>query len=334
MLITIFEKPISNAPVVKLHNGKKCIPQQYLLYKHTLESVQRVVYKIEFDLRFPIFVNERDNGIIIQIGIIGADNYNKPPYESTSCIEQKIVYGRKWRVEKELPTSEVIQTVFLALKLAREHEVRELFRLTSGGRITTPFNNHHDLPLMAHNSDLLLRQVHELQHDQMAASINTIEYDKAKFELLQINNIREGIWLIELKVKNTGKSTLNELKEGMLIPLMVVNLSFNELCHALIEKLIALSNQYVGEHFRYNGFARFSRDVCVAAIADLSSVVRKSFGDTQSGLHYTMTQINYDVDQTRIPLLDNSELSKKIYNNLASFGELAGMPSYLKNSKT
>jgi hypothetical protein len=51
------------------------------------------------------------------------------------------MYGRKWRVDHKLPTSEIVQTVFLTLKTARKHEIRERFRLSAFNKITTPFNN-------------------------------------------------------------------------------------------------------------------------------------------------------------------------------------------------
>ena len=69
------------------------------------------------------------------MGVVGHDNYQKQP--ATGGL--KLFFGRKWRVEPELPTSEVIQSVFLAIKKSREHEIRELFKLTLSGSITTPF---------------------------------------------------------------------------------------------------------------------------------------------------------------------------------------------------
>ena len=111
MISSLFEQPVDNAPVITLNNGNQCIPQHYLVYQHTLASVQSLVYDIDFDDRFPVFVNKDNNELTIQIGIIGVDNYK-------SCNEIKIVYGRKWRVEPSLPTSEIIQTVFLAIRIA------------------------------------------------------------------------------------------------------------------------------------------------------------------------------------------------------------------------
>ena len=145
------ESPIENAPSVKLDNGGLCIPQHYLRYHHTRQSVERIILDIDYSDRYPVFVCEDDSGLYLQVGIVGYDNY--APRASQSGL--KVVYGRKWRVEPQLPTSEIIQTVFLALKKAREHEVRELFRFHHRSGSTTPFNTHHDLPLMSQNADLL-----------------------------------------------------------------------------------------------------------------------------------------------------------------------------------
>jgi len=79
-----YEQPIDNAPTIKLSNGQNCIPQHYLRYKHTLQSVQNIVVNIEYSSRYPIFVCQHDSGIYIQIGIIGVDNY-----KGIKCGQQK-----------------------------------------------------------------------------------------------------------------------------------------------------------------------------------------------------------------------------------------------------
>ena len=123
------EKALKNAPKTELADGRLCVPQHYLSYQHTLQSVEQLLLNIDFDPRYPIFVSQDGSGnsssIYIQVGVVGADNSTTSNAENS---QDKIVYGREWRIEPQLPTSEIIQTVFLALKKAREHEVRELFR--------------------------------------------------------------------------------------------------------------------------------------------------------------------------------------------------------------
>ncbi len=121
------EEPLTNAPIIELGNGKSCIPQHYLFYKHSLKSVEQIVALVDFDESYPVFACEDEKGIYVQVGVIGFDNYHR------LSSDKKIVYGRKWRIETQLPSSEIIQTIFLAIKKAREHEIRELFRLEVQG---------------------------------------------------------------------------------------------------------------------------------------------------------------------------------------------------------
>ncbi|MCO1335298.1 hypothetical protein MO867_13250 [Microbulbifer sp. OS29] len=134
------ESPIEHTPNVSQENGNHCIPQHYLIYMHTRETVGQLVLEIDYSVNCLICVDQDAGGIFIQVGVVGPDNYRG------DARDNKIVYGRNWQVESTLPASEIIQTGFLAIKKAREHEIRERFRLKSGAYIGTPFNNHHDLP--------------------------------------------------------------------------------------------------------------------------------------------------------------------------------------------
>ena len=173
------ETPMLGAPVIEVDNNLLCIPQHFLEYDHTLESVENVVFDIIFSKKYPIFVCEDIQGIYIQIGIIGHDNYNK----NTEDTPFKIVYGRKWRIEKNLPSSEIIQTTFLALKKAREHEIRELLRLHSQNsrKTSTPFSCHQDMPL-------LVRKLNNRQANQeRSMDLSTNEYILRCFSRVTFN---------------------------------------------------------------------------------------------------------------------------------------------------
>lgn len=56
-------------------------------------------------------------------------------------------YGRKWRISFHMTPSEIIQTVFLAIQTAEEHETREKF-LYKGVAVLGP---HWDLNEFAEN---------------------------------------------------------------------------------------------------------------------------------------------------------------------------------------
>lgn len=62
----------------------------------------------------------------------GVDNATGKPYQWKS---------RKWRLSRNMLEGEVVQTAFLAVKTAEEHELRE--RLTYKGE--TVFNPHFDI---------------------------------------------------------------------------------------------------------------------------------------------------------------------------------------------
>ncbi len=147
------ESLLRQAPVVKLANGENCTPQHFFSFEHSIDSVEALLASITFNEAYPVFVSKDQASLFIQVGVVGQDNYGGV---NSNYGPDKIVYGRKWRVEKNLPTSEIIQTVFLAIKKSREHELRELLTLRDSdtGKVSTPFNGHHDLPLMANNSEL------------------------------------------------------------------------------------------------------------------------------------------------------------------------------------
>jgi len=229
------ESAHSNAPSTELENGKYCVPQHYLTYQHTINSIEELILTIEYSARYPVFVSEDNSGIYLQIGVVGIDNY------LSQKQNLKIVYGRKWRVEQNLPTSEVIQTIFLAIKKAREHEVRELFRLTINNKVTTPFNNHHDLPMLV-NSDASLH-CHEslISWPELQSELENIRYDQASFYISNIEQRPASYWLVELNVIAEPTTLLPELIGNKVIVLVVEQLTLNEVLHQLMSQLINFS---------------------------------------------------------------------------------------------
>lgn len=149
------EAALYHAPTIQLDNGKTAIPQQFLHYQRTRKNVENIISKIRFSMNFPLFVHEENNCLFLQVGIVGHENYTT---DTAIHIRPKIVYGRRWYIEPHTPTSEVIQTAYLAIQKAREHELREYVHLkvtvNQQTYDTTPFNTHMDLPLMANNAEL------------------------------------------------------------------------------------------------------------------------------------------------------------------------------------
>jgi len=324
-----------NAPQTLLDNGRACIPQHYLKYQHTIASVEELILKVEYCDRYPIFVAQDNQGIYLQVGIIGADNYAGATMDdkSVSCVEGesiKIVYGRRWRVEPQLPSSEIVQTAFLALKKAREHEVRELFRLTAFNKVTTPFNNHHDLTMLVNSKVQFKRAEQEKSWSQLQRELDSVRYDQATFHILNIENRHDKYWLLELEAFIEPSTKLPELKHNQLFVLVLTKLTFNEVCYHLMAELIRLSDRHVDEHFTFFQVARFSQQNDIKAIAKISANTRalhKSLAESEFEKHWRND--NYQVDLTRVPQLNVSVFSERIRLLLNSFSGIEGiLPNY------
>lgn len=311
------ERAIAAAPRVRLKNGQSCIPQHYLKYAHNRESVEALISRISFSEKYPIFVSEDESSLFIQIGIIGYDNYKTVDKQTGP----KIVFGRRWRVEPNLPSSEIIQTVFLAIKKAREHEIRELFTLSAHGKTTTPFNNHHDLPLMARNHDILKTQSDIEQTASLDTALSYVRFDGGRFHIQDVETLRNGREALTLSYIPKKSVEHQELTQE---PLMVLLKSrhANALYHGLIEALITASDRFVDETFTYNKFARFSHDIDVTAIAELSIELRQEPQNLRrtDGQDYGFSKRfkteRYDTDMTRIPTLTRSRYNQNLYETL------------------
>lgn len=317
------ESPMPRAPKVKLDDGTNCIPQHYLSYKHTMSSVQNIVADIDYDPSFLIFVDEDNSGIFIQVGIVGLDNY----LQKTAQTQQKIVYGRRWRVEPNLPSSEIIQTCFLALIKAREHEIRELVKLHKSGRTTTPFSCHHDLPLMAMSSktnaeskDSHLREV------KLKQLISELSFDDGRFELQNCLGISDDQTVISIKFLPSESTKQIDLQESFTLNLLVDDLTQNAVLYAVMDALLHRSNRHVEEHFTFKGFARFSRDNSLLKIASLSSQTRhKGITEDNEAFKNAFAQNNYETDETRVPKFPSDKLGEKLSKQLQQFDIGAGI---------
>lgn len=322
------EVALQNAPYYQMKNNQQCIPQHYLKYDHNLASVEKLVIDIEYNNQYPIFVSEDNGGIYLQVGIIGYDNYRVQAAQPKS----KIVYGRKWRVEPQLPTSEIIQTALLAVKVAREHEIRELFRMSVEDKSTTPFNNHHDLPLLSQNYSCLTEQNKNHSWAELQLCLDEISYDKANFFIHNIHSLQSGSHIIELEVLPAENTKLPELLTEQYIVLTIEQHNKNELLFELMSQLIHLSNRHVEENFNYAGVARFSRKLQVERIAELSVNTRQLHKNNALNNNSDLDEFtqqwqnaNYETDLTRVPEVKSAALAEKIKARLAHFHPLEGV---------
>jgi len=342
-IIQLFNGEFSseNAPKAKLDNGNFCIPQHYLKYRHTLASVEELILKISYCDRYPIFVSEDNQGIYLQVGIIGADNYQGNNYEShatghnnkksndgVSGIKDrnlKIMYGRKWRVEPKLPSAEIIQTAFLAIKKVREHEVRELFRLKAFNKTTTPLNCHHDVTMLINSQEIKSKKT-EISWLALQQELDNLRYEQATFKVVNVEKRKEKYWILELKVSIDSVSHLDELAHEQLIVLLLNKLTFNEVCYQLMAELIRLSDRHVDENFMFSQVARFSQENDIKAIAKISANTRELHKSVEKkDFEKAWRKENYQVDLTRVPQLNTSVFSERIRNILNSFNDIEGI---------
>jgi len=319
------ESAIKYAPQIQLSNGQSCVPQHYLRYSHCRESVEKIVLDIQYCDNYPIFVCEDKGGVYLQIGVIGGDNY---PRNSTTHTN-KLVYGRKWRVEPILPTSEVIQTVFLAIKTAREHEIRELFRFSGVDKTSTPFNNHHDLPVLARLAEQVSQTPAKLcRQAELHIKLQQLSYDHATLRLLEIQQRNNGSWILDIHIVPTAATGLEELVRStapVIVSILLTTLCANQLYYQLMDSFIKLSERYIETNFSYRGFKRFSRDIDVLKIADLSLQLRQKPAPSEQRFVKGLQQINYNTDETRVPILAKGALRDKLLLNLERFPELQGI---------
>ena len=314
------EHAIDNAPTVRLRNGVDCVPQHFLRYAHTRVSVERLVMKIDYDRAYPIFVSEDAGGVYVQIGIIGRDNYTS--LRNGIAKNPKLVFGRRWRVEPNLPTSEILQTVCLALKKAREHEMRELFKVAHKGRTTTPMSNHHDLPLMARNTELLHAGTTKVV--SLDCIISRALFDGGHFELADVETTRSGVTVLELiYVAKRDAGNPPHINAPLIVTLKA--LSPSAVLHGMMDAILQLSDAYVDENFAFEGFARFSRSVDVLAIADLSAALRRDPATLtraqkdKAAFAKTYAQEKYDTDNTRVPVLHSGPYADALRAKLAGY---------------
>lgn len=327
----IAEEPVAGAPAVTIDETRRCIPQHYLQYNHTYKSVSEIVEDIQFDDRYPIFVSADvsadDSALMVQIGIVGYDNYQ--PIDEDNKLH--IVYGRKWRVERNLPSTEVVQTIFLAIQKAREHEIREVLKLqdTTSGKQSTPFSGHHDTPLLAKIIEVDPTFSHLSLDDtrnKVKQALNHLEFDGLPLSVINIQEVGKERFLIDIAVTNPEKKPASTLFfpefSDAKFSILIENYNDNAFYHDVMSEFLKLSNQYVAETFAYRGFKRFSKYVDIKRVGEVSIAIRDKSLAKDSPFEKTIKSVNQQVDSTRAPVLDVSAVKRP--DILCRFENLAG----------
>lgn len=315
------ETPLPYAPLAMLANGHQAVPQQYLQVQRSLENLENILERIEFDDHYILFAGQDAGELYLQAGIIGLENY---PCSEEQRHQKKIVYGRRWLIEPSTPTSEVIQTAMLAIKKVREHELREKITLrldhiknpiNGTSAKTTPFNNHMDLPLMSANRTLLYASTDSLSKSEFACEIKkilpSIKVDSLPFKLEQIVDLNEQQTVVSLKTQtNEQTETLFPELLHALTTLVCNKRSVSEFLHELMATLVSLSDLYVEENFNYQSFARFSRKLCPIKIANFSYETR-NIESNSSDFKSSFKDMSYAVDFAKTPRFSDGNLGEK-----------------------
>lgn len=313
------EQPIKNAPVIELDNGAVCIPQQYLSYFHSVSTIEDIIANCSFDSGYVVMAGQDSLGLYIQIGVIGFDTFKPPRHQKY----KKMVYGRRWRIEPYFPTSELIQTIYLAIKKAREHEIRERLKINVDGKYSAPFSSHQDLPLICSQFDSLSQCEPEYTFDGFRRALlkitKKIQFDQSPLRVLNIEKRYGDQILVDIKFIASEWSDLPEICDAI-ITIIINKPSINLYLHELMDALIKQSDDYVADRFCYNEVPRFSKSVNPLKIAELSQRVRKKLTQTEYREFYVRLKIHNDkLDQLRVPKLlsktSSSNVRKKLEEN-------------------
>ena len=310
------------APRVKGPSGRDCIPQQYKLYSHTVEDIERLCSQVSFDEKYLLFVEHSAGVPIIQVGILGPDNYTKNP------DQQKIVYGRKWRVEPELPTAEILQTIFLAIEKAREHEIREMFKWKVDTQWVTPFSGHMDFEFIVENAEHLQIASADSHPPTMSlAEINTclrrVRFDHCQYRALNLIPISTDQWALQISQMPSSHSRLRESQQNT-FSIILQGTNTTEITHALMNYFLFRSKRLIEEQLTFQGIPRFSKQFDIDKIAKQNLVLRESHKYSSQEFKTWWHALNNCVDKQRVPQIAHSPFSQKQLNTLDSVDCLSG----------
>ncbi|MFC3122420.1 hypothetical protein [Agaribacter flavus] len=335
------EKVIPGAKTVDIGNDTQHLPQHYITYHHNLKSVEEILSKISFSDEILLFSGINDNGLYIQVGVIGEENYQLGNHE----YPPKIVYGRKWRIDSDTPSSEIIQTTMLAIKKVREHEVRELFTWTDNRLAikSAPLSCHQDINMLKKAASIEPTALPSEQNTeldtQVRKRIRPLRFLGRKILIHNVVTIDSTRFLFEFIIEKqplTTNSNDEQFKEYSTFEASLVldQNNISSLEYMLLDTLIAHSDRYVEENFVFDSFRRFSRAHSFTWIAEQSRKSRpykKHLANEK--FKATFEKTNYKTDQIRKPDLGEGLLAELNVKKLSAHPNITGhLPKgYKKN---
>ncbi|WP_054114182.1 hypothetical protein [Marinagarivorans algicola] len=340
------EKAMPAAPFIDAGGGQLHLPQHYMTYRHNLGSVRTVLSKITFTDDVLLFAATDDMGLYLQVGIIGHENYQK----LDTHYPPKIVYGRKWRIDTDTPTSEIIQTAMLAIKKVMEHEIRELLTLTTPNKATTtqvrsaPLSSHQDMGMLQKAAKYALGIVtknapRSNTEQALIDQLSNIHFANHHLQVAHYTALNNDRAFIDLNMKKDNAASsqiaLPAAFEHKQVSIMVRLEEISGIMYTLLDELIAISDRYVEEHFAYENFYRFSRTISPAWLAQQSLVSRPYTQHMQDKIFKrTFETLNFATDTQRKPDLGSGLLAEINTQKLLQVDNLNGhLPKGFTNAK-
>ncbi|HAS8439902.1 TPA: hypothetical protein I7740_04255 [Vibrio vulnificus] len=316
------EKAMPAASLIDAGGGQSHLPQHYVTYHHNLDSVRTVLSKITFTDDVLLFAATDHLGLYLQVGVIGHENYQKPD----TLYPPKIVYGRKWRIDADTPTSEIIQTAMLAIKKVMEHEVREFLTLATANNAATtqvrsaPLSSHQDMGMLQKAAKYALTIVKRKApqgnaKQALTAQLNNIQFANHHLQIAHYITLNNGRVFIDLNMEKDkmvpGQITLPPAFEHKQLSIVVKLEEISGIMYTLLDELIAISDRYVEEHFAYEDFHRFSRTISPAWLAQQSLASRPYAKHMQDKIFKrTFETLNFATDKQRKPALGSGLLAE------------------------
>lgn len=330
--LALGEKAMLDAPLVDAGGGQPHLPQHYMTYHHNLESVSLILSKIDFAEDVLLFAANDHQGLYLQVGVIGHENYKKP----NISYPHKIVYGRKWRIDSDTPSSEIIQTAMLAIKKVMEHEVREFLTLTVPNHSTfsAPLSSHQDVGMLQKAASHKLGMINKTtpkadSKETLAQYLKTIRFANYRLTIENYTALNKDRAFVDLAL--TRDEVM--LVHGKLPPAfheqtisIVVNLSeIDGVLYTLLDALIAVSDRYVEENFTFEDFQRFSRKISPTWLAQQSLASRPyALHMKDEQFKRTFETLNFATDQQRKPELGSGLLAEINTKKLLRYENLSG----------
>lgn len=312
------------APVAPLRDGGQVVPGQFRQFRLTEQEAQQIVARIELPPGLVAFVGQDPSGggPYVQIGVLGPDNYGGRDHNP-----DKLVYGRRWRIEPALPDYELVQTVFAAARDALDHETRELFAID--GR--TPFSGHIDATAMAamlKTGTVTAPKSPELKSlEDVQALLDRTRFAGQKLRVLETEHrSRTGTLSVVFELVPTPSSKPLPGFDGKVFEARAEGTQASDVLHAINEEFRRGALRHLEEGFRIDGIARFSREIHPELLGEISFLTRSPEALQGGAVSAEGKAFNAAVESERAPTVASGPTTALAEAKIRAQGPLLGNP--------